>query len=86
LTDESGFSFVNAQGGVSVRVDPAGIASDAHLCARSGEHAGGASPAFGGRLNFRDRAIAALSPAFDTLGNSMGRCALSWVLLSVNAA
>jgi trehalose 6-phosphate phosphatase len=30
LTDESGFLFVNAQGGVSVRVGPAGIASDAH--------------------------------------------------------
>jgi trehalose 6-phosphate phosphatase len=29
LTDESGFSFVNAQGGVSVRVGPAGITSDA---------------------------------------------------------
>ena len=29
LTDESGFLFVNAQGGVSVRVGPAGIASDA---------------------------------------------------------
>jgi trehalose 6-phosphate phosphatase len=29
LTDESGFLFVNAQGGVSVRVDPAGIASNA---------------------------------------------------------
>ena len=29
LTDESGFVFVNAQGGVSVRVGPAGIASDA---------------------------------------------------------
>jgi trehalose-6-phosphatase len=29
LTDESGFHFVNAQGGVSVRVGPAGIASDA---------------------------------------------------------
>lgn len=30
LTDESGFVFVNAQGGVSVRVGPTGIASDAH--------------------------------------------------------
>jgi trehalose 6-phosphate phosphatase len=30
LTDESGFLFVNAQGGVSVRVGPTGIASDAH--------------------------------------------------------
>jgi trehalose 6-phosphate phosphatase len=30
LTDESGFLFVNAQGGVSVRVGPAGIASEAH--------------------------------------------------------
>ncbi|MDQ6702044.1 MAG: trehalose-phosphatase [Pseudomonadota bacterium] len=30
LTDESGFLFVNARGGVSVRVGPAGIASDAH--------------------------------------------------------
>ncbi len=29
LTDESGFLFVNAQGGVSVRVGPAGIASNA---------------------------------------------------------
>jgi trehalose 6-phosphate phosphatase len=29
LTDESGFVFVNTQGGVSVRVGPAGIASDA---------------------------------------------------------
>jgi len=29
LTDESGFLFVNARGGVSVRVGPAGIASDA---------------------------------------------------------
>jgi trehalose 6-phosphate phosphatase len=29
LTDESGFLFVNTQGGVSVRVGPAGIASDA---------------------------------------------------------
>jgi len=28
-TDESGFLFVNARGGVSVRVGPAGIASDA---------------------------------------------------------
>ncbi len=31
LTDESGFSFVNAQGGVSVRVGPSGIESDAHF-------------------------------------------------------
>ncbi len=30
LTDESGFNFVNAQGGVSVRIGPAGIPSDAH--------------------------------------------------------
>ena len=29
VTDESGFLFVNAQGGVSARVGPAGIASDA---------------------------------------------------------
>ncbi|HXN89432.1 MAG TPA: trehalose-phosphatase [Methylocella sp.] len=29
LTDESGFLFVNAQGGVSVRIGPAGIASNA---------------------------------------------------------
>jgi trehalose 6-phosphate phosphatase len=29
LTDESGFLFVNARGGVSVRVGPVGIASDA---------------------------------------------------------
>ncbi|MGH6810874.1 MAG: trehalose-phosphatase, partial [Methylocella sp.] len=29
LTDESGFLFINTQGGVSVRVGPAGIASDA---------------------------------------------------------
>jgi trehalose 6-phosphate phosphatase len=30
LTDESGFLFVNAQGGISVRVGPTGIASNAH--------------------------------------------------------
>lgn len=30
LTDESGFLFVDAQGGVSVRLGPTGIASDAH--------------------------------------------------------
>ena len=30
LTDESGFSFVNTQGGISVRVGPAGVASEAH--------------------------------------------------------
>jgi len=30
LTDESGFLFVNARGGISVRVGPPGIASDAH--------------------------------------------------------
>jgi trehalose 6-phosphate phosphatase len=31
LTDESGFLFVNARGGVSVRVGAAGIASNAHF-------------------------------------------------------
>ncbi len=35
LTDESGFLFVNAHGGVSVRVGPAGIASDAHYRLRN---------------------------------------------------
>ncbi len=30
LTDESGFSFVNTQGGISVRVGSAGVASEAH--------------------------------------------------------
>ena len=44
LTDESGFLFVNAQGGVSVRVGPAGIASEARYrlpdpaCVRSELH------------------------------------------------
>ena len=37
-------------------------------------------------MNSRDNAIAALLLAFDTLGNSMGRCARPWVLLSVNPA
>jgi trehalose 6-phosphate phosphatase len=35
LTDESGFSFVNAHGGVSVRVGPAGIASNAQYRLRN---------------------------------------------------
>lgn len=35
LTDESGFSFVNAHGGISVRVGPAGIASDARYHLRN---------------------------------------------------
>ena len=35
LTDESGFSFVNAHGGVSVRVGPAGTATNARYRLRN---------------------------------------------------
>jgi trehalose 6-phosphate phosphatase len=34
LTDESGFGLVNTQGGLSIRVGPSDVATDAHYCVK----------------------------------------------------